>query len=89
MNLMRYPILIEEGTETSAFGVVVPDLPGCFSAGDTLDEAVESAREAATAWIYTARDRGMAVPPPSTVDAARRLPGFGGWVVDVIDVPMP
>jgi predicted RNase H-like HicB family nuclease len=34
---MRYPILIEEGTETAAFGVVVPDLPGCFSAGDRLD----------------------------------------------------
>ena len=48
---MRYPILVEEGTGTSAFGVVVPDLPGCFSAGDTLDEAVEAAKEAAAAWI--------------------------------------
>ena len=44
---MRYPILIEEGTETAAFGVVVPDLPGCFSAGDTLDEAIEAAQ---TGW---------------------------------------
>ena len=37
---MRYPIAIERGTETAAYGVVVPDLPGCFSAGDTLDEAI-------------------------------------------------
>ncbi|WP_217160979.1 type II toxin-antitoxin system HicB family antitoxin [Thiocystis violascens] len=37
---------IEPGTSTTAFGVVVPDLPGCFSAGDTLDEAVDQAREA-------------------------------------------
>lgn len=29
-----------------SYGVVVPDLPGCFSAGDTLDEAIEMAREA-------------------------------------------
>jgi len=27
---MKYPIAIEEGSETTAFGVVVPDLPGCF-----------------------------------------------------------
>ena len=37
---MHYPIAIEPGTETTAFGVAVPDLPGCFSAGDTLDEAM-------------------------------------------------
>ena len=48
---MRYPIAIEPGTETTAFSVVVPDLPGCFSAGDTLDEAVAGAEEAAAAWI--------------------------------------
>ncbi|WP_301101676.1 type II toxin-antitoxin system HicB family antitoxin [Propionivibrio sp.] len=40
---MRYPIAIEPGDETHAFGVAVPDLPGCFSAGDTLDEAIDSA----------------------------------------------
>jgi hypothetical protein len=36
---MRYPVAIEQGTDDTAFGVVVPDLPGCFSAGDTLDGA--------------------------------------------------
>jgi predicted RNase H-like HicB family nuclease len=30
----------------SAVGVVFPDLPGCFSAGDTLDEAIDNAHEA-------------------------------------------
>lgn len=38
---MRYPIVIERGDETRAFGVVVPDLPGCISAGDTMDEAFD------------------------------------------------
>jgi predicted RNase H-like HicB family nuclease len=37
---MRYPIAIETGDAEHAYGVVVPDLPGCFSAGDTLDEAL-------------------------------------------------
>ena len=51
---MRYPILIEPGSANTAFGVAVPDLPGCFSAGDTLDEAIDAAREAAAAWASTA-----------------------------------
>ncbi|MFX4790020.1 type II toxin-antitoxin system HicB family antitoxin, partial [Acinetobacter baumannii] len=29
---MLYPIAIERGTDTEAFGVSVPDIPGCFSA---------------------------------------------------------
>ena len=32
---MRYPIAIEPGDDTHAFGVIVPDLPGCYSAGDS------------------------------------------------------
>ena len=83
---MRYPIFIEEGTEQASFGVIVPDLPGCFSAGDTLDEAVEAAREAAAAWIDTALDKGMRMPAPSTLEAARKLPGYKGWAVGLIDL---
>jgi predicted RNase H-like HicB family nuclease len=45
----RYPIVVEPCTETAAYGIVVPDLPGCFSAGDTLDEAMAAAEEAAAA----------------------------------------
>ena len=83
---MRYPILIEEGTDTTAFGVVVPDLPGCFSAGDTLDEALEAAKEAAAAWIDSALDQGMAIPPASSLDAVRNLRGYKGWAVGLIDL---
>ena len=38
---MRYPVVIHKDPE-SDYGVTVPDLPGCFSAGETLDEALES-----------------------------------------------
>ena len=34
---MRYTIAIEPGDENHTFGVIVPDLPGCYSAGDTLE----------------------------------------------------
>ncbi len=83
---MRYPIAIEPGTETAAFGVVVPDLPGCFSAGDTLDEAIAGAEEAAAAWIDATLDSGQPIPAPSSLDALRRSPAFAGWTFGIITI---
>lgn len=83
---MRYPIVIEPGDDTTAFGVIVPDLPGCFSAGDTLDEAIGNAEEAAAAWIDAALDAGQAIPPPSTLAVVRASQEYVGWTVAVIDV---
>jgi len=84
--MMRYPILIEEGTKDTAFGVVVPDLPGCFSAGDTLDEALDGAKEAVAAWVDAALDDGQTVPAPSSLECVRRLPGYDGWTVGVVEL---
>ena len=81
---MRYPVAIEPGHADQAFGVVVPDLPGCFSAGDTLDEAMNSVEEAAAAWIDATLDAGGAVPAPSGLDAIRNRPEFSGWSFGVV-----
>ena len=91
---MRYPVAIEAGTETEAFGVVVPDLPGCFSAGDTMEEAMAKAEEAIAAWIETALDTGywvlgtgQDVPQPSSVEALRKKhKEWKTWVWAVIKV---
>ena len=83
---MRYPIAIEPGSDTAAFGVVVPDLPGCFSAGDTLDEALTHSEEAVAAWVDAAIDMGEAVPPASSLDAIRANAAFQGWVFAVVNV---
>ena len=78
---MKYPIAIEPGDADHAFGVVVPDLPGCFSAGDTLDEAIELLLE-------TVIDDGGAVPEPRPIAAhikpCRSLPaGSGQWSASI------
>jgi predicted RNase H-like HicB family nuclease len=83
---MRYPIAIETGTESAAFGVVVPDLPGCFSAGDTLEAAMAGAEEAVAAWIDAALDAGEAIPAPSSLDAIRAKPDYAGWTFAVVTV---
>ncbi|HRN62526.1 MAG TPA: type II toxin-antitoxin system HicB family antitoxin [Luteimonas sp.] len=83
---MRYPILIEIGTDTTAWGVVVPDLPGCFSAGDTLDEAMANVEEAAAAWIDAALDAGHPIPAPSSAEAVRAQPEHADWALGFINV---
>ena len=81
---MRYPVMIEAGDENTAWSVVVPDLPGCFSAGDTLDEAMTAVEEAAAAWIDAALDEGRAIPRPSSVQEASA--GYAGWIVGFVNV---
>ena len=83
---MRYPILIEVGSTDTAFGVVVPDFPGCFSAGDTLDEAIDAAKEAASAWIDAAMDSGVSIPKASNLCDVRNRQEYNGWIVGVIDL---
>lgn len=83
---MRYPVAIEIGDEKTAFGVVVPDLPGCFSAGDTLDEALSGAEEATAAWIDATLDAGDAVPAPSSLSVLRDNPDYAGWSFGVITI---
>ena len=84
---MRYPIAIEPGTRRRAWGVVVPDLLGCFSAADSgVDEAIDKAREAIAVWIEAAVDAGEAIPVPSSIDALRKSPDYEGWIWAVVDV---
>jgi len=83
---VRYPVAIEPGTESTAFGVVFPDLPGCFSTGDTLEEAMVAAEEAAAAWIDATLDAGGAVPAPSGLEAVRLDPAYAGWIIGVVRV---
>lgn len=85
---MKYPIAIEPGNARKAFGVVVPDLPGCFSAGDTLDEAIDNAREAIELWLETVIDDGGAVPEARPVAEHQANPEFAGWIWAVVSVDL-
>ncbi|MCK3658561.1 hypothetical protein A4G18_07505 [Pasteurellaceae bacterium Pebbles2] len=69
---MLYPIGIEMGDETHAYGVIVPDVPGCFSAGDTLEEAFENVREAIEFHIQGLVEDGEEVPLPTSLEEHRK-----------------
>jgi predicted RNase H-like HicB family nuclease len=82
---MRYPIAIELGGDT-AYGVAVPDLPGVFSAGDTLDEALANAEEAILLGLEDYLERGEAFPAPSDLAALVAGKTYRGWTWFVVDV---
>ncbi|MEO5934247.1 MAG: type II toxin-antitoxin system HicB family antitoxin [Duganella sp.] len=76
---MKYLIAIEPGDASHAFGVVVPDLPGCFSAGDTFEEAVDNAREAIELWLEATIEDGGDIPPPQAASEHYANPDFADW----------
>ncbi len=85
---MKFIIAIEPGTEATALGVVVPDLPGCFSAGETLDEAIDKAREAVDLWCETVIEDGGDLPAAKTLTEHQANPDFAGWIWAVVEVPV-
>ncbi|MEO5331204.1 MAG: type II toxin-antitoxin system HicB family antitoxin [Magnetococcus sp. YQC-5] len=88
MNISKifFPITIEPGDEQHAFGVVVPDLPGCFSAGDTLEEAMMNAKEAIVSHMECMIEEGIEWPEKKTIKEHTANPDFTGWLWAVIEV---
>lgn len=92
---VSYVALVEEGSDEWAFGVIFPDLPGCFSAGDTFEEAVKNAGEALGAFCELSLERGKLLPSPRALEVIARDPEvkaeFAGvthrFVSVVADVP--
>jgi predicted RNase H-like HicB family nuclease len=69
MATIFYPAIIERGDD--GFGVYFPDLPGCVSAGRTVQEAALNAEEALNGHLAVAGDFGDAVADPSDIDSIR------------------
>lgn len=84
---MRYPVVVHKDPD-SDYGVTVPDLPGCFSAGETLDEALEEAVEAIEAHIEGMLMDGEPIPTPQSIEDHQSNPDFssGVWAVVSVDL---
>ena len=68
--MARYIALIDG--KAGAYGVVVPDLPGCTAMGKTMDEALGNAVDAVRVWAEHARAQGETLPKPRSIDALRK-----------------
>ena len=82
---MRYPVVIHKD-EGSSYGVTVPDLPGCFSGGDTLDEAFDMAREAIVGHIETLLIDGEPIPENAPLEMHQANQDYTDGIWGLVDV---
>jgi predicted RNase H-like HicB family nuclease len=84
---MRYPVVIHKDPD-SDYGVTVPDLPGCFSAGKTVDEALSNAVEAIECHSEGLMLDAEPIPAPKTVEVHKADPDLADGVWALVDVDL-
>jgi predicted RNase H-like HicB family nuclease len=85
----HYIAIIEDAGPDHAVGVWFPDLPGCFSAGDTLDEALLQAPEALALWIETMEADAETVPLARTPSQLRSDPDIATEIAEHVIALIP
>lgn len=60
------PLSAEDG---GGFLITFPDLPGCISDGETMEEAIENGRDAFVSWVSARVDMKKTIPKPATRQA--------------------
>ncbi|MGB3225584.1 MAG: type II toxin-antitoxin system HicB family antitoxin [Desulforhopalus sp.] len=82
---MKYPVAIHKDQD-SCCGVTVPDVPGCYSAGETLDEAIKNAQEAISSHLELLAEEGDVAINASVVDDHVGSKEFEGAIWAYVDV---
>src|SRR5690554_3544097 len=83
---MQYPICIEWGDDQTACGVQMPDIPNAVTAGDTFEQAYQSAVEVAHIMLEALAELGEPPPAPSSVEKLNSNPDCAGMGWGFIDI---
>ena len=83
---MEFLVAITRGDEHHAYGTAVPDLSGCFSAGDTFEEAIANTAEAIELQIESLLDAGDVPPEPKPAQEWLADPAYSGWIWAVVSI---
>lgn len=72
---LKYPFEIRHLSEEEGGGYLIsfPDLSGCISDGDTIEEAINNGIDAMNSWIETAKEFNDSVPEPGSSQASGRF----------------
>ena len=67
---MKLPYRLEIIPDALEGGYVAtyPDLPGCLTTGDTIDEVVKNAEDAKQEWLMAAIEEGIEITEPASLD---------------------
>lgn len=81
---MKFPVVLHKDPG-SDYGVTVPDVPGCFSAGETVSEALDNLNEALALHFEGLMADGEPIPQPQEVDVHLANPDYAGGVWAVVE----
>jgi predicted RNase H-like HicB family nuclease len=70
----HYVAIVEDAGTEKAVGIWFPDLPGCFSAGDDVDQALRNAEEALVLYAEAEAREGRVLPSPRTLSVLKNDP---------------
>ena len=78
--------LVLHSDDGQRYGVTVPDLAGCFSAGDSIDDALESVKEAIELHLEGLSEDGQDMPSIAPISQHQNNPDYAGGVWALVDV---
>ena len=65
---LPYRVELCEDAVEGGYTVSIPELPGCLSCGETVEEAVANIREAKADWLAAAIEDGCTIPEPTRTE---------------------
>lgn len=76
-KILDYPFIIRHLSKEDGGGYLIefPDLPGCMSDGETIEEAIANGHDAVTCWISAVKETGRIIPQPGELEKQS-----GKWV---------
>jgi len=91
--MRHYIAILEDAGPDKAVGLWFPDLPGCFSAGDDLDEALRNAPEAVALYAESLAKERQPLPTPRSLSELRSDPDVAedlrDHIVALVTLPAP
>ena len=84
---MRYPVVLHKDSD-SDYGVTVPDVSGCFSAGSTIDEALQAAKEAIECHLEGLLMDGETIPQPGNIEQHQGNADYSGGTWAFVDIDL-
>lgn len=77
IKISEYPFIMRHLSKEDGGGYLIefPDLPGCTSDGETIEEAIENGKDAMKTWIVAARKMNRPIPKPGELESQS-----GKWV---------
>lgn len=75
MKLIYPGVFYPFSDSTGGYVVEFPDLPGCVTGGDDLQDALEMAADAASGWILDELEEGRDIPKASSYDKVKKREG--------------